>query len=72
MTNKYLEESDHINTEPAGQIVRAKYLCMGCKEFERFFFIRLSDDGNSITKIGQYPPWDISGNEEIEGLLGRA
>jgi hypothetical protein len=43
---------------------------MGCQKYQRYFFIHISDDRKSITKVGQYPPWDISGNEEIELLLG--
>ena len=70
ITNKYYEDNTYSNAEAGGQVVRAKYLCMGCQKYERHFFIRVGEDRKSITKVGQYPPWDISGNDEIERLLG--
>jgi hypothetical protein len=70
MANEYFETHGYRNPDSAGQIVRAKYLCMGCKKSERYFFMRIGEDRKSITKVGQYPPWDISGNDEIERLLG--
>jgi hypothetical protein len=70
MINQYHENYTISNTEAGNEIVRAKYICMGCKEYERYFFIRVDEDRKSITKVGQYPPWDISGDDEIERLLG--
>ena len=43
---------------------------MGCKKYKRHFFIKVSENRDSITKIGQYPAGDISGNKDIEALLG--
>jgi hypothetical protein len=70
IANEYFETFGYRNVESAGQIVQAKYLCMGCKKYQRYFFIHVSEDRKSITKVGQYPSWDISGDEEIERLLG--
>jgi hypothetical protein len=70
MNNEYFETYGYNNVESSGQIVRARYLCMGCKKHYRYFFILIDEDCKSITKVGQYPSWDISGNEEIERLLG--
>ena len=70
LQNKYGENFPFLNYPSQGAIFPAKYKCAHCGEFERAFFIRVADDLSYITKVGQYPAWDISGNKEIEKLLG--
>jgi hypothetical protein len=70
MTNDYWGGFGFMNYPSKNVIVQADYKCAHCGEFERGFFIKVADDLRSIAKIGQYPAWDISGDKEIEKLLG--
>jgi len=47
------------------------YLCASCKEFMRFFFIRVDENFEYIQKIGQFPPLDISIPEYIKKVIGK-
>ena len=70
MTNEYWDQWHVPNTDTPGQRVLARYICVSCTEFERTFTILLSDNRDWVMKIGQYPPWSIFGNEQLEALLG--
>lgn len=50
------------------QIVKIKYECVGCKKGNYEFLVRLSE--NHIQKVGQYPPWSINPEKNIEKALG--
>jgi len=60
---------DGRSTPANGQLVWIDYRCVACNECHRHFLVRLSDDGQGIMKIGQYPAWDIAGDPHVEALL---
>lgn len=70
-TNRYHELYNYSNVVAAGKVIRAKYHCMGCKNFNRYFFIEIDKDSKWIRKVGQLPAWDISIDSEIRNLLGK-
>lgn len=69
MTNEAYEGCSYANYPVKGLVFRARYLCVHCQKFERHFLIRVAEDRLSVTKVGQYPPWEINGDPEIERLL---
>lgn len=70
MTNEYWEHSGYVNTPLRGKVIRMVYLCGHCQEFERVFYVKADESGEWFMKVGQYPAWDISGDLEVERLLG--
>ena len=74
MSNEYYNEYMNIygygNYPAENTTVQLRYKCSHCKEFERVFVLRINESCKSVVKIGQYPPWDIKGNAEVERLLG--
>ena len=70
MTNDYYENAGRTNYPSAGVTVRLLYVCAHCSKARRFFFVRIGDEVESLTKVGQYPPWDIACDRELEALLG--
>lgn len=71
MKNEYYDLYGYTNPPTKKKIIRAQYVCMGCNEFHRYFFIKISPDLTWIQKVGQFPPWDISVENEIRKLLGK-
>ncbi len=53
------------------EIYELQYQCMGCKKFERFFYIKFDVQDKNVFKIGQDPPWSISINTKLNKLLGK-
>jgi hypothetical protein len=49
--------SDPISSN--GSINVGWFLCANCGAFGYGFLVRISDDGQKIEKVGQYPPWSI-------------
>lgn len=85
VVNDY-DEVENNNFPIEGKIIRAKYVCSGCKEGERMFTVRLfnrvekskDEKGEenkykylSMQKVGQYPAWDIEMDKELEKMLGQ-
>lgn len=70
MNNDYTENLSHANFPTDGLVLRIRYICAHCQNFERYFFIKIGDDRSYIMKIGQYPPWDISVEKNISNMLG--
>ncbi len=70
MTNEYYENFDYSNHPLKGIEFRLKYICMHCSKFERYFYVKVSEDKKYLKKIGQYPPWEITPEPNIERLLG--
>lgn len=72
MINEYYETLSHINYPYENLVLRLAYVCMHCQSFERYFFIKTSDDIKNpwCMKIGQFPAWETSGNPNIEKMLG--
>lgn len=71
MANEYHEARRVINDDAPGQTCRLVYVCMSCQRGVRIFVVRFDPDGESVMKIGQYPPWDISPEPNLERMLGR-
>ena len=53
-----------------GLVCRAEYRCSACRNFLWTFFVRFGDDYESITKIGQWPPWSIEVDPALAKMLG--
>lgn len=72
MTNKYWENLEYSNYPSGGAAVRLVYLCTHCQKFERLFFIKAGGDkqGSWFMKVGQFPAWEVTGEPNIERLLG--
>jgi len=70
MTNEFFDGFGYSNYPSKGQTVKATYLCTYCQSFQIDFFIRLFDDSKSMCKAGQFPPWTLVGDENINGMLG--
>jgi hypothetical protein len=71
MVNEYWQGFDVRNFPSNNVSAKANYRCVGCNKHRRDFFIHISDDLESIKKIGQNPPWGISGDKNIEKMLGK-
>jgi hypothetical protein len=72
MINEYTEVYQ-AGMKVAARDFRLTYRCAHCSSFFRRFHIYFSPSAakkSTVMKIGQYPAWDISGNPEIERLLG--
>jgi hypothetical protein len=68
MTNQYAEHG-RAGEYTANKIFRLVYACTHCESHRREFYVR-ADKDNYVAKVGQYPPWDVKGNQGIERLLG--
>ena len=69
MTNNYQDTKDY-SAKSLGEIVLMEYTCAGCSMFKRHFLIKISEQHDYVMKVGQYLPWDISIDKNIEKLLG--
>jgi hypothetical protein len=70
MVNEYYD-GFNLRSFPSNNVtLKANYLCAGCNKHRRDFFIHISDDLKSLKKIGQNPPWGITGDKNIEKMLG--
>jgi len=69
MTNNYFENCKYENYPMDGLVIRLVYICMHCREFLRFFLVKVSEKRDWLMKVGQFPPWDITGNKDIDRLL---
>jgi len=61
---------DGGNAKSVNQVVRAEYLCASCKTYKRFFLIKISSDGQAVTKVGQFPEPNISIKSNVLKILG--
>lgn len=69
-TNNVYENCEYKNFLSSGIVFRAVYVCTHCQNFKRYFFVKISEDNTHIVKVGQFPPWEVSGNSNLEKLLG--
>jgi hypothetical protein len=46
-----------------------RYQCQSCRDFERRFLVYVSEDLNTIYKVGQYPEWEIKMDKGLEKTL---
>jgi len=70
MINNYWEANEAQNANIGTRILRLTYRCMHCNRFPRHFYVLVDGKERTLEKVGQYPPWDISGNKDIENRLG--
>jgi hypothetical protein len=72
MTNSYYENLSYSNYPSDGVNVRLVYVCTHCQKFERLFHVKAGKEkqGGWYMKIGQFPAWQVSGDQNIERLLG--
>lgn len=70
MEYDYSEISSFFNDDSGGQVVILRYLCAHCNYYHRIFVIRIDKSRKYILKVGQYPPWDISVEPNIQKVLG--
>lgn len=71
MDNEYYQMTLYPQTLSAGSDVRLAYKCSHCQTFRRLFFVKIDDQNKWLMKIGQYPSWEITGEPNVEKLLGK-
>jgi hypothetical protein len=67
MSNNY-DDNYSFGEQCSGKVIRVIYLCTACRKYEYFFLIQFAD--GYVTKVGQYPPWDITPDKNLVELLG--
>jgi hypothetical protein len=70
MENQYYEANQVMNEAVGGQACRLQYICASCQRGRRIFVVRFDPNNEFIMKIGQYPPWDIRPDSNLEKMLG--
>ncbi|MGJ8536325.1 MAG: hypothetical protein ACSHW2_04165 [Parasphingopyxis sp.] len=70
MVNEYFDGKEYTNSPSAGESVAAKYGCMSCRKFFRWFYLIFNDDLTAVRKIGQFPAWSIKPNADVSNMLG--
>lgn len=71
-----------VNREsPVGKIFEMRYLCASCNDFRYIFYIEFCIDKEPdedsrnfpgwVRKIGQFPPWEIDIDKNLEKDLGK-
>lgn len=69
MHNEFWEDYRVVNNSSKGEVVRAMYVCAACARDIRFFYIKIDPELKYVHKIGQYPPWEIKVDKELEKSL---
>lgn len=70
MTSDLFNDYPNDNNALAqNRVFDIRYLCQSCKDFERRFFVYVSEDLNTIYKVGQYPEWEIKMDKNLEKTL---
>ncbi len=70
MTNEYWHGKSHSNFPSSGESVAAKYDCVSCGNFTRWFYLIFDDDRSGVRKVGQFPSWSIKPDQDISKMLG--
>ena len=70
LQNEVFELAGWQNKNPKGEIFRFLYQCTHCEKHFQHFYIRVDDNNESYTKVGQHPAWQTQSDPEIERLLG--
>jgi hypothetical protein len=71
LMNKYSDGIVYENYPTQGFVFRTVYRCNHCLQFTRFFFVKIDENKQWMMKIGQFPAWEIVGDQNIERLLGK-
>lgn len=58
------------NPSSSDAVVRAVYVCASCRKYCRYFLLKFDEKKESVTKVGQEPPWDINIDRPLEKALG--
>lgn len=69
-TDRWQKSLDNVNDITPGFNFRAVYYCLFCKTYPVTFLIRVADDGGSVMKVGQWPPWTIKVDPDLASVLG--
>ncbi|UJH91415.1 hypothetical protein LZ575_01105 [Antarcticibacterium sp. 1MA-6-2] len=71
MTNEFYHEGyQKDNYSASNRVLDLNYICTSCQEFERKFYVYISNDIDYMYKIGQYPEWEIKMDSNLEKVLG--
>jgi hypothetical protein len=70
MSNEYFEAAGYVNASPKGESIRAVYVCSYCTNFSVTFFLKISENSDWICKVGQFPPWTVISDKNIQSMLG--
>lgn len=70
LTSQYYNGFPYKNYSVNNVIIRCEYQCMHCQKEKREFFVKIANDKSWMMKVGQFPAWDISGDPNIEKMLG--
>ena|ERR1700722_3116825 len=71
MTNEYWEPGTPSNVSINGKACKLLYVCSHCGTFTRAFLVIFDGGLSWVMKVGQFPPWDIAGDPNIEAMLGK-
>ena len=62
--------SGYLVNPEKGFITWLTYKCASCNDFERHFFIKMNSGKGFLQKVGQFPPWDIAIEKDLNSILG--
>ena len=67
---KGVHYNKHLKIPEGGILSWLEYLCASCNKFVRHFIIEINTENEYLRKVGQFPPWDISIEKEVDRSLG--
>ena len=67
---KNIHFDKHLKIPEEGIFSWLEYLCASCNKFVRHFIIEMNTEKEYLRKAGQFPPWDISIEKEVDRSLG--
>ncbi len=70
MANEYHEGYPYANFEPAGTTCHLRYICTSCRRGQRHFYVQFGPKAEYVLKVGQYPPWNVDLDRNLEQALG--
>jgi hypothetical protein len=70
MQNEYYDGKGYSNFPTQNESLTAKYVCVSCSKFTRWFHFITGNDLKSVTKVGQFPAWSVKPDQDISKLLG--
>jgi hypothetical protein len=65
----YNDQPNSNNGRAENRVFDVRFKCQSCRDFERRFLIYVSEDLNTIYKVGQYPEWEIKMDKNLEKTL---
>jgi hypothetical protein len=67
LMEKFQENAAILSKEFCFQSI---YICAHCGQFLRYFYIKVDKEDKSMMKVGQYPAWEIKGNQNTRYFSG--